>query len=136
MNSLLRKQSGGIGLRITLAVVTLILLVGGVIWVVRTFQETQQTHLRRATQISEDGLLQALQNLQESPSWRGPIGRTECEDGWYQVTVSRDDSAGRERLLLTSDGHSGSIVRRQICVLLLSINGSDSVWIQQSMKQE
>jgi hypothetical protein len=131
-----RGQSGGIGMRIVMAIVTLAILGGGVVFVVRSFQAKQQVDLRHAEQISIDGLQEALMRLQSSPSWRGPVPRTESGDSWYQVTVAIAENAGIPQLTVTAEGHSRAAVRRQICVLHLSMTGTDSAWVQQSLKQE
>jgi hypothetical protein len=130
------SQDGGIGLRIIIAVVSLAVLALVVVFVIGSFQKTQQTHLRRAGQISEYGLLQALDKLQNSPSWRAGIDKTAYEDGWYRVTCSGKDSSGTILLTVTAEGHSGQTMRKQISVLSLSISGTDSVWVQQNLKQE
>ena len=129
-----RRQQGGVGVRIVLAVSSLAVLIGVVLIVIGNYQHEQQAHHRRAAQVSEYGLLQGLQLLQENREWRGPIDHSEYQDGWYSVTVKPGDSAGVALLTLTAEGHSGSSVRRQICVL--SHTPAETVWVQQSIKQE
>ena len=134
--SAMSGQAGGIGMRILLAIGTLAVLAIGVVVVIGSFQKNQEADLRHAEQISIDGLQTALEKLQASPSWRGPIPRTESGDGWYQVTLSAAESSGPTSLTMTAEGHSKAAVRRQICVLHLSITGTDTAWVQQSLKQE
>jgi hypothetical protein len=129
-------QQGGMGLRILIAFITLAILAAVVVVVVGSFQKTQQTHLRKATQISEYGLLQVLDKLQATPSWRAGFDKVSYEDGWYRVTCAEKDSSGTIMLTVASEGHSGPALRKQICVLSLSIVGPDSIWVQQSIKQE
>jgi hypothetical protein len=130
-------QAGGIGLRIVLAVVTLVVLVAGVVLLVGTFQKKQQADIRHAEQISIDGLQEGLMRLQASPSWRGPVPKTAYENGWYQVTIKPVEHALHPQLTITAEGHSGSAVKSQVCLLQWgALNGADSGWILQSSKQE
>jgi hypothetical protein len=130
------NQNGGIKLLMILACVTLVLVGGGVFLLTRSYQKDQPVHRRKALQISEYGLLQALQQLQQQPSWHEGFDKTEYKDGWYTVTLQRSDSAGTPITTLVSTGYSGALSRRQICELYLSTDKKDSVWVQKSLRQE
>lgn len=128
--------SGGIKLRVLLAALTLVILGAAVVVLVRSYQRDLRVHHREALQVSEDGLLRALQKLQREPSWSEGFGKTEHPNGWYKVTMSLETDRGEKEMTVASEGHSGPAVRRQISVLHLKMHEGDSVWVQQSITQE
>lgn len=64
-------QHGGIGVRILIALSTLIIIAGGIVITLSKDQEKQQSYHRKVVAISEYGLQEALQRLHDQPSWRG-----------------------------------------------------------------
>lgn len=127
---------GGIRTRALLAGATLIVLGAMVVVLISGYQRSQRINRRKALQISEYGLLQSLTRLQEEPGWRTGIDRTAHLGGWYKVSMSLDEEGEAPVLTVRSVGHSGPSSRSQACVLVLSVEEGDSVWIQESLKQE
>jgi hypothetical protein len=130
----MRAARGGIGVRIVYIVATLAVVAGAIFWVLDTRQKDQEKLNRKATEISEYGLLAALGRLKDNPSWQEGIARTEYEDGWYATTVQRQTKQDTSLLVVEATGHRGSVTKKQQCVLRLVVSGRDSVWIRQSMK--
>jgi hypothetical protein len=87
----------------------------------------------KASRISEYGLIHALDSLVNSPSWQGPINKTECENGWYQATVSNNSLS---QLLVIAEGHYGTSIKRIKCYLKLTLSGKDTVWVQQNLVKD
>jgi hypothetical protein len=116
---------------------TLVVLGVMVVALVRGFQSNLRVHRRKALQISEYGLLQSLNRLQEEPSWRAGIEKTSYLDGWYTVSLALEGRGDVPQLRVRSVGRSGVSSRVHECTLTLSINDEgDSTWVQQSLKQE
>lgn len=130
------RQRGGFAVRLAGVLVTLAILIAVVVFLVPTFQNSQQTHRREALQCGEQGLLEALQRLEREPSWREGFRRSAVEGGFFEVSLTPGDSAGVPQLTVVSEGQSGTARRRQVCVLRLMIDKGDSVWVQQSVRQE
>ena len=128
--------SGGIKLRVLLAALTLVIVGTAVVVLVRSYQRDLRVHHREALQVSEDGLLRALEKLQQEPSWSAGFPKTEHPNGWYTVSMERKADGGRQEMTVIAEGHSGPAVRRQICVLHLKMHEVDSVWVQQSIRQD
>jgi hypothetical protein len=130
----MRAERGGIGVRIVYIVATLAVVAGAIFWVLDTRQKDQEKLNRKATEISEYGLLGALGQLKDNPSWQEGIKRTVYENGWYSTTVQRQTKQDTSLLVVEATGHIGSVTKKQQCVLRLVVSGKDSVWIRQSMK--
>lgn len=129
-------QRGGIRTLALVAVITLV-LVGAVIGLVmNTYQRNQPVYRRKALIISDYGLQQTLEKLLAEPSWHEGFPRTDYLDGWFVVSMETHDSASVSSLAVVSDGHVGNQTRRQVCILQLSTDGGDSVWVQQDIRQE
>jgi hypothetical protein len=128
------NQRGGLKALLFFVVLTLLGVAGTVFFIIGSYQKNQPMYQRKALQLSEYGLLEALQQLQQQPSWKAGFERTPYRDGWFRVVVTAHDSLVPAGLTLVSEGHSGTLTRRQICELRLQL--PDSVWIQQSLRQE
>jgi hypothetical protein len=129
-------SGGGVAIRVILALLTLVAVGIVVVFLVRSTQQKQQVHHRKALQISEFGLLEALQKLQENPSWRAGFPRTGYSDGWYAVDLTVVEEGDNDTLVVKSTGHSGPVSRYQISQLTLSLIQGDSIWVQRSLRQE
>jgi hypothetical protein len=125
---------GGVGIRILWIAATLIVVAAAIFWFLDKGQKNQEVLGRKAVEISEYGLLMALDRLKDSPSWYSGLPKTDYETGWYTATVRRQASSDTTFLVVEAVGHAGPVARRQGCVLRLEKNGNDSIWVRQSIK--
>ena len=132
----MRHHRGGALLWVVLAIATLIAVAAVVVFITMRFQGTQEADHRNALRISDEGVQQALMTVQKSPSWSTGLSKTDYLGGWYAVTVALSDTPANPRMTLTSEGHSGSTVIRQIWVLQRLVSGSDTTWTPVSQRQE
>jgi len=123
-------QEGGVGLRIVLIVASLVIVAGAISWFLVSGQSDQAILNRKASEICEYGLLQALAHLKDNPSWTGDLPRTDYEDGWYAATAKPRKSGDTSFLDVESSGHIGSVSRKQGCVLRFT----DSGWVRQGVR--
>ena len=128
------QQDGGIGIRILWIALTLALVTLAIFWLLDRNQEDIARHDRKAIELSEYGLLIALDHVRANPSWAGKIDKTEFEGGAYAVSSERRILHDTTFLILESQGFTGTISRSQKCILRLSITGSDSSWVRQSVQ--
>jgi len=112
-----------------LALVTL-----SIFWLLDRNQKDIARHDRKAMEISEYGLLMALDRVRTYPSWTGGIDKTEFEGGAYAVKSERRVIHDTTFLILEAQGFIGTMSRSQKCILRLSIAGSDSTWVRQSIQ--
>jgi hypothetical protein len=129
-----RNQHGGVGLRIIWLAATLVVVAAAIFWFLDKGQKNQEVLNRKAVEISEYGLLMALDRLKDSPSWSAGLPKTEYETGWYTVTVKGQASQDTTFLVVESVGHAGPVARKQGCVLRLAKNNNDSVWVRKGIK--
>lgn len=136
MNQIINKnqQSGGIVIRILIAIATLLIIGGTIVYILSRGQERQQIYHRKAMAISEYGLQQALQRLHNEPSWSGAIGKTPYDGGWYKVELQREMNADTLFLTIASEGHLKSASDNKKCVLNLVVTHGDSTWVRRSMQ--
>jgi hypothetical protein len=127
-------QRGGVGARIIIMIASLAVVAAAIFWFLDSRQTNQETLNRKAVEISEFGLLQALARLKENPSWIGTLPQTDYEGGWYAATAVSRKSADTTFIEVVSQGHIGSVSRKQDCVLRLVVTGNDSLWIRQGVK--
>jgi hypothetical protein len=127
-------ESGGVGLRIIWIAATLVVVAAAILWFLDKGQENQEILNRKAVEISEYGLLMALDRVKDSPSWCEGLARTDYENGWYAVSVRRQDGKDTTFLVVESVGHAGQVARKQGCILRLEKKNNDSVWVRQSIR--
>ncbi len=123
-------SEGGVGLRIVLIIASLAVVASAISWFLATGQSDQAILNRKASEICEFGLLQALAHLKENPRWTGKLPRADYEGGWYTATAKARGSNDTSFLDVESSGHIGFVSRRQGCVLRLT----DSGWVRQSIR--
>jgi hypothetical protein len=128
-----RGVHGGLLVHSLVTVFTLLALAAVIFAVARTHQRNQTIHRRKALQICEDGLMVALQRLSEEPSWREGISRTEHGDGWYEVSVGTAPADSASRIRVVARGSCGRATRQQQCILELTAEDGDSVWVQMEL---
>lgn len=127
-------QLGGVGARVIMLVATLAVVAAAIFWFLDSRQTNQETLNRKAVEISEFGLLQALAHLKENPSWTGTLPQTDYEGGWYSAAAVSRKSADTTFLEVASQGHIGSVSRKQDCVLRLAVTGNESLWVRLGVK--
>ena len=130
---LFSSERGGILLRVLIAVITLVIIGAAIFVVLHKYQQKQEVYHRKATAISEYGLLVALQKIQNEPSWSGDFGKTAYDDGWYRVETSQYLSSDTLFLTIKSFGHMNSVLDTRECKLRLQSSDGDSVWVRYSM---
>jgi len=126
----LLHSKGGVGLRIVLILASLVVVAGAISWFLVSGQSDEAVLNRKASEICEYGLLQALAHLKDNPSWTGKLPRSEYEGGWFTATAKARKSGDTSYLDVESAGRIGSVSRKQDCVLRLT----DSGWVRQSIK--
>lgn len=127
-------QHGGIAVRILIALITLIIIAGVIVFTLSKDQEKQQRYHRKVVAISEYGLQDALQKLHDHPSWSGSIEKTSYDGGWYKVRVKRSVNEDTLFLTILSESHLKSVSDSKKCILSLSVVDGDSLWIRRSMQ--
>ena len=127
-------QRGGVGARIIMIVATLAVVAASIFWFLNSRQSNQETLNRKAVEISEYGLLQALEHLKGNPSWTGTLPRSDYDGGWYTATATLRKTADTVFLDIASQAHIGAVSYQQECMLRLSVTGSDSLWVRQGVK--
>jgi hypothetical protein len=133
-SSSIRNELGGVGIRILWIAITVAIVAAAIFWFLNKGQQDQEVFNRKAVEISEYGMLMALDRLKDSPSWCDGLPKTEYEGGWYTVTVRRQAGKDTTFLVVDATGHAGPVARKQGCILRLEKNGNDSVWVRQSIK--
>jgi type II secretory pathway component PulK len=124
---------GGVSVRIVMAIATLVVVGVAIVFLLQTQQKNLQVHQRKALEISEYGLLQALQRLRQDPDWRAGLEKTAYNEGWYAVRIEPLRSHDGQRLRVISEGHSGAVSQEKIMVLAKEPLDGDSVWIRQEI---
>ena len=125
---------GGVGIRLLWIGATLVVVALAIFWFLDRGQKNQEVLDRKAVEISEYGLLMALQRLKDSPSWCDSLPRAEYESGWYTAAVKRQANNDTTFLVVEAVGHAGPVARTQGCKLRLEKRGNDSIWVRQSIK--
>ena len=123
------SESGGIGLRVLFAIVTL-LVIGAVIAIMlQTAHQRQQENSRKAEQISLFGLQTALEKVGAEPAWAAGFNKVPYDGGWYSVSLRRFKEADTMMLELKSEGRFGRTSDHKRCLL----SWGDSVWVPRGM---
>jgi hypothetical protein len=125
---------GGVGGRIVLIVATLAVVAAAIFWFLDSRQKNLGVLNRKAVEIGEYGIMQALAHVKDNPSWTGKLPRTDYEGGWFAATAKSRMVADTAFLEVESAGHIGSVSRKQECTLRLFVTSGDSVWVRQSIK--
>lgn len=129
------SERGGMLLRMVMLLVTLVIMGSAIFWMLHTHQLRQKSEYRKAVEIAEYGLLQALQELQEHPAWLAGYLDTPYNEGHFSVTVKPqvvDDSIAQ--LCVESTGRLGSATHKRTCLLARVIQNTDTVWQQVDLR--
>lgn len=129
----IRRNKGGIGLRVCIVLVTLCIVGLAIYQLLHTLGQNQETDHRKALAISEYGLMVALQQIPDGATPPPAVPRTEYDEGWYKVTTSQQQRGDSLFCIITSFGHFGSATERRECILRLATTSSDSNWVRESM---
>lgn len=122
------SNSGGVVMRILIAVATLMLITVSALLILKSYRNKEDVNVRKVMAISEYGLLHAMQMLSERPTWRDGFDHVEYEQGWYSVTINSESSGDSLFLNVTSKGHIGAVVDQRTVKLIGIINGQDTLW--------
>lgn len=126
------NSRGGVAVQILLAVVTLGIIAGIMVFTLLKEREKQQVYHRKAVAIAEYGLMEALQEINRDPSWKGSGEKTDYDNGWYRIKVSSYTKADTSFISIVSEGNIQSITDSQKCVLYRSVANGDSLWMRKS----
>ncbi len=126
------NSRGGVAVQILLAVVTLGIIAGIMVFTLLKEREKQQVYHRKVIAIAEYGLMEALQKINGDPSWTGSGQKTDYDDGWYRIKVRPYTKSDTSFISIVSEGHIQSITDSQKCVLYRSVVNGDSVWVRKS----
>jgi hypothetical protein len=126
--SKLVRSSGEVALRIVIVIATLLLVGVTVVILLKSFRNNEEINGRKVMAISEYGLLQAMQKLNEQPGWRDGFNHFEYEDGWYTVTVKSENSGDTIYLNVVSKGQIGSIVDQRTVTIRGIVTDKDTIW--------
>jgi hypothetical protein len=126
-------ESGGVGVRVVLAVITLAVIGVFIAVMFQHSGQRQEANHRKAVGISEYGLQAALQKLQESPLWAGGFARTPCDGGWYTVSLHRFVRNDSFFLSITAEGTMGAVSEVKEYLLTRVPGSRDSLWTPQNI---
>lgn len=101
------SEHGGVGVRVLLAVFTLLIIGAAIAVMLKTVQQHQQTNHRKAEQICLFGMQTALEKVGTNPSWTGGFDKVPYDGGCYSVTLRRFKQIDTMMLELKSEGHMG-----------------------------
>jgi hypothetical protein len=121
---------GGVAVQILLVVVTLGIIAGIMVATLLREREKQQVYHRKVIAIAEYGLMEALQKINENPSWTGSDNKTEYDDGWYRVKVRSYTKSDTSFISIVSFAQVKSTSDSQKCILFRNVVDGDSVWIR------
>lgn len=125
----LKNSNASIHFRILLAILTLLIVGGAVVGILRSKQQSFHIQHRKALEISEYGLMSALTHLHENPSWRDGLPKTKYNDGWYRVELKENGRGKIHLLTVTSVGGCGSVRQIKKMVLQRYLNDQDTSWV-------
>jgi hypothetical protein len=123
-----RMGSGGVGIRILWIILSLFLIASAIILLLGNQQRSAERYSRKATEISEYGLMCVLETLGKKPSWTGEFSKTPYGGGWYSAKLFRRIKGDTVLCTIETTGRIGSVSKKSECLLQLSIVNGDSVW--------
>ncbi|MBN1128473.1 MAG: hypothetical protein JXA71_05770 [Chitinispirillaceae bacterium] len=126
-------EHGGVAIRIIFVVATLLVIGAFIGFFLHNYQQQVKENHRKASRISEYGIQVALERLSAEPSWTSGFPKTTCDGGWYTVALRMSPKEDTAIIYITAEGHIGNASDSRECVLGLTVNGDDSVWVQRSL---
>jgi hypothetical protein len=127
------SQRGGVGIRIIFALITLLVIGAAIGYFLYDSQQQLKENHRKAGRISEYGLQTALEEIIAHPSWKTGFEKIPYDGGWYSVMLRTQTSNDTTLLNVTSEGHMGNASDARECLLALTVENGDSIWIQRSI---
>lgn len=127
------RESGGVGIRIALAAITLVIIGAAIAFFLNNYQEGLKENHRKAARISEYGLQSALEHLSAEPSWTKGFDRVPYDGGYYTVSLEKSFHRDSALLTVTSRGYLKNASDSRECVLGLSVHDNDSIWVQRNL---
>ncbi|MDD5675288.1 MAG: hypothetical protein PHC61_14050 [Chitinivibrionales bacterium] len=128
------NSRGKIALWVCIAALTLIIMVGAIVGLLREQARHLETGNRKAVEISEYGLFLALDKINEDPAWSGPIPKTEYEGGAYSVSISKERSKDSISMTIISTGVFGSQTKKKQCVLARAAADTGAHWTKRELE--
>lgn len=122
------RDNGGVGIRILWIILSLCIIASAIAVLLGTQQKNQERYSRKATEISEYGLMCALETLGKKPSWTGGFTKMPYEGGWYSATLVRRKKSDTVFCVVEAIGHMGAVSKKSECLVELSFVNGDSVW--------
>jgi hypothetical protein len=123
-----RAANGGVGIRILWIFVSLFIIASAIVMLLGNQQKSAERYSRKATEISEYGLMCVLETLGKKPSWTGEFSKTPYSGGWYCAKVSRRVKGDTVLCMVETIGRIGTVSKKSECLLQLSIVNGDSAW--------
>jgi hypothetical protein len=127
------SQRGGVGIRVVFALITLCVIGAAIGYFLYDSQRQLKENHRKAGRISEYGLQTALEEISAHPSWTLGYEKTPYDEGWYSVTLRTQKRNDTTLLNVTAEGHMGNASDARECLLALTVENGDSIWIQRRM---
>jgi len=128
------RNDGGVVLRVVICVMTLFILAGFIVFVLRSFELRKVESDRKALAISEYGLQFAFEKIMQSPSWSQGVTQEPYDGGHFSVAVERTSRGDTVFVLVKSTGTAGSVVKTRESLLRLEVSGEDSTWVRERMQ--
>jgi hypothetical protein len=119
---------GGVGIRVLWIILSLAVIATAIGLLIGTQQKDQERYSRKALEISEYGLMCALETLDKKPSWTAGFSKMPYEGGWFSAKLSRRQMGDTVFCAIEAQGHMGEVSRKSECLLRLSLVNGDSVW--------
>jgi hypothetical protein len=129
LSRLSSQSSGGVGIRLVWIIVSLIVIAVAIVFLLNHHQANQQRYTRKATEISEYGLMCVLETLGKNPSWNEGFSKIPYEDGgWFSAKLTRQVINDTVFCAVEATGHIGNATKKSECLLQLSVVKGDSSW--------
>jgi hypothetical protein len=128
------RSRGGIVLWVSVVIITLACVTGAVFWLLQSQSQQQKMSHRKADEISDYGLIVALDTINKNPSWTGPINKTPYDGGVYEVTLSRITDADSILVNIEARGTFGSQTQKKHCVLVRASADSSGPWTRRELE--
>jgi hypothetical protein len=122
------RAHGGVGIRILWIILSLCIIASAIAVLLVTQQKNQERYSRKATEISEYGLMCAMEALGKKPSWTEGFSKIPYEEGWYSATLARRQKGDTVFCVVEAVGRMGAVSKKSECLLQLSVVNGDSVW--------
>jgi hypothetical protein len=124
------RAKGGVGVRILWILLSLCIIASAIAALLVTQQKNQERYSRKATEISEYGLMCVLETLGKKPSWTEGFSKISYDDGWYSANLMKRKKGDTVFCMVEAVGHMGAVLKKTECLIQLSVVNGDSIWIR------